>query len=48
LTEHAQWLASQFRQHLGTCDVVRQELRRELGFEVSHRTVERAGSTPAP
>lgn len=26
LTEHAEWLAGQFRQHRGNCDVVRQEL----------------------
>ncbi len=42
LTAHAQWLAVQFRQHRGNCDVVRQELLREHGIQVSLRTVERA------
>lgn len=42
LSQHAQWLAERFRQHRGNCDVVRQELQRELGIEVSLRTVERA------
>jgi hypothetical protein len=42
LSEHAQWLAERFRQHRGNCDVVRQELQRELGIAVSLRTVERA------
>lgn len=42
LSEHAQWLAERFRQHRGNCDVVRQQLLRELGVEVSLRTVERA------
>jgi transposase len=42
LTEHAQWLADRFRQHRGNCDVVRQDLQRELGIDVSLRTVERA------
>jgi transposase len=42
LGEHALWLAERFRQHRGNCDVVRQELQRELGIVVSLRTVERA------
>jgi transposase len=42
LNEHAHWLAERFRQHRGNCDVVRQELQRELGIAVSLRTVERA------
>lgn len=42
LAAHAEWLAAQFRQHRGNCDVVRQELLREHGVEVSLRTVERA------
>ena len=42
LAEHANWLATQFRQHRGNCDVVRQELLREHGVAVSLRTVERA------
>lgn len=42
LADHAQWLADRFRQHRGNCDVVRQDLQRELGIEVSLRTVERA------
>jgi len=35
LNEHAQWLAERFRQHRGNCDVVRQQLQRELGIVVS-------------
>jgi transposase len=42
LSVHAEWLAGQFRQHRGNCDVVRQELLREHGIHVSLRTVERA------
>jgi hypothetical protein len=42
LSGHAEWLAAQFRQHRGNCDVVRQELLREHGIAVSLRTVERA------
>jgi transposase len=42
LQDHAQWLQERFRQHRGNCDVVRQDLKRELGLEVSLRTVERA------
>jgi transposase len=42
LTAHRDWLAARFRQHRGNCDVVRQELQRELGIAVSLRTVERA------
>jgi len=42
LAAHAEWLAVQFRQHRGNCDVVRQELLRMHGIEVSLRTVERA------
>jgi len=42
LHAHAEWLAAQFRQHRGNCDVVRQELLRVHGIEVSLRTVERA------
>lgn len=42
LGAHAEWLAGQFRQHRGNCDVVRQELLRVHGIEVSLRTVERA------
>ncbi|HVN42077.1 MAG TPA: IS21 family transposase [Steroidobacteraceae bacterium] len=36
------WLAERFRRHRGNCDVVRQDLAREHGIEVSLRTVERA------
>jgi transposase len=39
---HAQWLQERFFQHRGNCDVVRQDLQREFGLEVSLRTVERA------
>lgn len=37
-----EWLAGSFRQHRGNADVVRQELKRVQGLEVSLRTVERA------
>ena len=36
------WLAERFRRHRGNADVVRQDLEREHGIEVSLRTVERA------
>ena len=36
------WLAATFRQHRGSCDVVRQEWQREQGVVVSLRTIERA------
>lgn len=36
------WLAERFARHRGNCDVVRQDLAREHGIEVSLRTVERA------
>jgi len=36
------WLAVRYLQHRGNADVVRQDLRRELGIKVSLRTVERA------
>jgi len=36
------WLAQTFHQHRGNADVVRQELWRQHGIEVSLRTVERA------
>jgi transposase len=39
---HEAWLRERFLQHRGNCDVVRQQLVRELGIEVSLRTVERA------
>lgn len=42
LDGHAQWVEQRFRQHRGNCDVVRQDLQRELGIKVSLRTVERA------
>jgi transposase len=42
LEPHRQWLAERLRQHRGNADVVRQDLTRELGIEVSLRTVERA------
>jgi len=42
LAPHREWLAERFRQHRGNCDVVRQELQRELGVTVSLRTVERS------
>ena len=42
LDGHAAWLRERFLQHRGNCDVVRQQLSRELGIETSLRTVERA------
>ena len=42
LDGHAGWIAERFRRHRGNSDVVRQDLARELGIEVSLRTVERA------
>src|SRR5580658_8878573 len=36
------WLAVRYLQHRGNADVVRQDLRREMGIKVSLRTVERA------
>ena len=42
LAVHAEWLAAQFRQHRGNCDVIRKELLREHGVTVSLRTGERA------
>lgn len=36
------WLRSRFLQHRGNCDVVRQQLKREVGIEASLRTVARA------
>jgi transposase len=36
------WLAIRYLQHRGNADVVRQDLRREMGIKVSLRTVERA------
>lgn len=42
LDPHGQWLAERLRRHRGNADVVRQDLARELGIEVSLRTVQRA------
>jgi transposase len=42
LDRHAAWLQERFFQHRGNCDVLRQELQREFGLEVSLRTIERA------
>jgi transposase len=42
LAPHRAWLGQRLRQHRGNADVVRQDLARELGIEVSLRTVERA------
>lgn len=42
LDEHAQWVADKYLQHHGNADVVRQELQKAFGLEVSLRTVERA------
>jgi transposase len=37
-----EWVSERFRRHRGNADVVRQDLARELGIEVSLRTLERA------
>ena len=42
LTPYDEWLCEQLRRHRGNADVVRQELKRVHGVEVSLRTVERA------
>ena len=42
LEPHREWLAERLLRHRGNADVVRQDLQRELGIEVSLRTVERA------
>ena len=42
LKPHGDWLAERLRRHRGNADVVRQDLQRELGVEVSLRTVQRA------
>jgi transposase len=41
LEPHREWLAERLRRHRGNADVVRQDLARELGIEVSLRTVQR-------
>ncbi len=42
LSGHEAWLRERFLQHRGNCDVVRQQLQRELGVAAGLRTVERA------
>lgn len=42
LEPHREWLAERLRRHRGNADVVRQDLARELGIEVSLRTVQRS------
>src|SRR5690606_38618747 len=42
LDGHETWLRERFLQHRGNCDVVRQQLSKELGIDTSLRTVERA------
>ncbi|MFN9679778.1 MAG: IS21 family transposase, partial [Betaproteobacteria bacterium] len=42
LEAHLEWLAERLHRHRGNADVVRQDLQRELGIEVSLRTVQRA------
>jgi transposase len=42
LEPHREWLAERLRRHRGNADVVRQDLARELGIEVSLRTIQRA------
>lgn len=38
----SEWVAEQYLKHRGNADVVRQELQREFGLQVSLRTIERA------
>jgi transposase len=40
LEPHREWLAERLRRHRGNADVVRQDLARELGLQVSLRTVQ--------
>ncbi|QEY31242.1 IS21 family transposase [Synechococcus sp. RSCCF101] len=42
LDEQIAWLREQFEQHRGNAEVLRQELLRQKGIDVSQRTVERA------
>jgi len=42
LEGHEEWLAQELRRHRGNADVVRQELERQKGIQVSLRTVQRA------
>ena len=42
LEPHREWLAERLRRHRGNADVVRQDLARELGLQLSLRTVQRA------
>ena len=42
LTVHMTWIMERFRRPRGNADVVRQDLKRELGVEVTLRTLERA------
>jgi transposase len=42
LDEQRQWIAEQYDMHHGNADVVRQELQKQFGLQVSLRTVERA------
>jgi len=39
---HEAWLRERFLQHRGNCDVVRQQLEKELGIVIGLRTVQRA------
>jgi transposase len=45
LDGHREWLQQQFEQHHGNAEVVRQELVKQKGIQVSLRTVERAVQT---
>lgn len=42
LEGHDEWLREEYRRHRGNAEVVRQELERQKGVQVSLRTVERA------
>jgi transposase len=41
LSEHSDWVRENFFKHGGNADVVRQELKKEFGLDISLRTVER-------
>jgi transposase len=42
LAAHMAWVTERFQRHRGNADVVRQDLKRELGIAVTLRTLERA------
>jgi transposase len=42
LDEHMAWVQERFLRHRGNCDVVRQDLKREFGLDISLRTIQRS------